>query len=103
MNKISNKIYNALQEYPRKRISLEELSALCSEPDKLSEYITELTEQGVLVPVKSSGTNGNQKKPLFLRYTICIRDNVQIPPDEIYSLHPKLQSWNRSLILRFTE
>lgn len=91
MSKISNTLYNALQEYPRKRISLEELSELCSNPKQLSEHIIELTDQCVLVPIKSSGTNGNQKNPLFMRYTICIEETVQISPDEIYALHPKLQ------------
>ena len=72
MNKTGNTLYNALQKYPRKRISLEELSAFCSDPEQLRRHITELTEQGILVPIKSSGTNGNQKNPLFMRYNICI-------------------------------
>ena len=91
MNKTGNALYNALQEYPRKRISLEELSGFCSDPKQLSEHITELTDRGILVPIRKSGTNGNQKNPLFMRYTICIEEAVQISPDEIYALHPKLQ------------
>ena len=91
MNKTGNTIYNALQEYPRKRISLEELSAFCSDPEQLSRHITELTGQGILAPIKNSGTNGNQKNPLFMRYNICIEKNTQISPNEIYTLHPKLQ------------
>ena len=70
MSKPSNTLYKTLQEFPRKRITLEELSGLCLNPEQLSEQVIALTDQGVLVPVKSSGTNGNQKSPLFMRYTI---------------------------------
>lgn len=92
MSKIRNTLYKALQEFPRKRIGLEELSQLCSDHDQLTEQITEFTEQGILVPVKSSGTNGNRKTPLFMRYSICIESTVQISPDEIYALHPRLSA-----------
>lgn len=92
IDKSSGMIYKALQEFPRKRITLEELSKFCLNPAQFSEQIIKLTEQGILVPIKNSGTNGNQKTPLFMRYTICIENAVQIPPDEIYALHPKLQA-----------
>ena len=72
MNKNNNALYKVLQDYHRKRITLEELNRICSDP----EQITELTEQGALVPVKKSGTNGNMKTPLFLRYTICIEKQI---------------------------
>ena len=88
MNKNNNALYKVLQDYPRKRITLEELNLICSDP----EQITELTEQGALVPVKKSGTNGNMKTPLFLRYTICIENTAQIPANEIYALHPRLSA-----------
>ena len=90
MSKPNNTLYKALQDFPRKRITLEELSRLCSDPEQLNEQIKELNDKGVLVPVKSSGTNGNRKNPLFMRYTICIENTIQVSPDEIYALHPRL-------------
>lgn len=92
MSKLSNTLYKSLQNHPRKRITLEELSRSCSDPEQLSEQIKELTAHGVLVPVKSSGTNGNQKNPLFMRYTICIKNTIQVSSDEINALHPRLSA-----------
>ena len=115
MSKPSNTLYNALQDFPRKRITLEELSRLCSDSEQLNEQIKELTNQGVLVPIKSSGTNGNQKNPLFMRYTICIENTIQVSPDEINALHPRLSANgyllrnrmqfvnNRAFLCRLTE
>ena len=63
------KIYETLQSFKRKRITLNELSSICSDTDSLSEQITALVQHGVLVPVRSSGTNGNHKTPMsFIRY-----------------------------------
>ncbi len=92
MSKSSNTLYKALQVFPRKRITLEELSRFCTDSDNLYEQIKELTDNGVLMPVKSSGTNGNQKNPLFMRYTVCIENTIQVSPDEIYALHPRLSA-----------
>ena len=115
MSKSSNTLYKALQDFPRKRITLEELSRLCSDSEQLNEQIKELTNQGVLVPIKISGTNGNQKNPLFMRYTICIENTIQVSPDEINALHPRLSANgyllrnrmqfvnNRAFLCRLTE
>ena len=115
MSKPSNTLYKALQDFPRKRITLEELSRLCSDSEQLNEQIKELTNQGVLAPIKSSGTNGNQKNPLFMRYTICIENTIQVSPDEINALHPRLSANgyllrnrmqfvnNRAFLCRLTE
>lgn len=92
MSKPGNTLYKALQDFPRKRITLEELSRFCTDSDNLYEQIKELADNGVLIPVKSSGTNGNQKNPLFMRYTICIENAKQVSPDEIYALHPRLSA-----------
>ena len=92
MGQNSEKLYNALKDLPRKRITLDELNSMCADTDSLSEQITALVEQGVLAPVRSSGTNGNQKTPLYMRYTIRINDKAQISPDDIYSLHPRLSA-----------
>lgn len=92
MSKPSNTLYKALKDFPRKRITLEQLSRFCTDSDNLYEQIKELTDNGVLIPVKSSGTNGNQKNPLFMRYTICIENTIQVSLDEIYALHPRLSA-----------
>lgn len=92
MNNPGNILYKALQDHPRKRITLEELSRFCTEPEHLYEQVKELTDNGVLVPLKSSGTNGNQKNPLFMRYTVCIENTIQVSPDDIYALHPRLSA-----------
>lgn len=92
MSRSSNTLYKALQDFPRKRITLEELSRFCTDPEHLYEQIKELTDNGALAPVKSSGTNGNQKNPLFMRYNICIENTIQVSPDEIYALYPRLSA-----------
>ena len=92
MSKTGNTLYKELQDFPRKRITLEELSRFCTDSDNLYEQIKELIDNGALAPVKSSGTNGNQKNPLFMRYTICIENTIQVAPDDIYALHPRLSA-----------
>ena len=91
MDQISiERICEALKAFPRKRITLNELSSVLKDTEHFSEQITELTESGILSPVRSSGTNGNQKMPLFLKYTIRIENKGSTTPNEIYSLHPRL-------------
>lgn len=90
MSKDSNTLYRALHDHPRKRITLEELNQICDDYEQLAEQIAELIEHGVLVPVKSSKTNGNLKMPLYMRYTICTENPLQISSDEIDVLHPRL-------------
>ena len=92
MSMPSNTLYQALQDFPRKRITLEELSRFCTESEHLYEQIKNLVEDGTLTPIKSSGTNGNQKNPLFMRYTICIENTIQASTDEINALHPRLSA-----------
>ena len=92
MGKSTNLLYKSLQKYPRKKVTLEELSRICSDYGQLAEQIEELVKQGVLIPVKSSKTNGNLKTPLYMKYKICMEDTVQIQPDEIYALHPRLSA-----------
>ena len=115
MSKPSNTLYKALQKFPRKRISLEELSRFCTGYEHLYEQINDLVERGSLTPIKSSGTNGNQKNPLFMRYNICIENTIQVSPDEINALHPRLSANgyllrnrmqfvnNRAFLCRLTE
>ena len=48
MSKPGNTLYKALQEFPRKRITLVELSKFCIDSDNLYEQIKELTDKGFL-------------------------------------------------------
>lgn len=90
MSKESEALYQALQQFSKKRIQLSELRALCIPPNTYREQILELASHGYLQPVKSSGTDGNLKKTLYLRYTIQLEETPQIPLEDIYSLHPRL-------------
>lgn len=95
MNKLSKhceSLYRSLHTFPRKRITLEELNNIYSDDESFSKSITELTDNGILIPIKSSGTNGNLKTPLYMKYSICIEDKPQFAPQEIYSLHPRLSA-----------
>lgn len=90
INRGDGALYKALQQFPRKRIGLDELRELCGHSDTYREQIQALTAQGILVPVKSRGTDGNLKKTLYLRYTIMLKEKRQAPSEEIYSLHPRI-------------
>lgn len=93
MNTINNDygaLYKVLQQFPRKRVTLDELRELCGCSDTYREQILALTEPGVLVPIEKSGTDGNLKKPLYLRYTIKLDKKAQISTEEVYALHPRL-------------
>lgn len=93
MNKINKNcetLYKALQQFPKKKISLNELRDLCNQSDTYREQILELTAQGVLTPIKCSGTDGNLQRTLYMRYTIKFEAKTKIPSEEIYSLHPRL-------------
>lgn len=83
-------LYKVLKKFSKKRIDLNELRDLCSHPETYREQILELVKEGILVPVKSSGTDGNFQNPLYLRYTIRFEKKESIPSEEIYSLHPRL-------------
>lgn len=67
-----------LLEYGKKHIELGDLITLLkgAELDAKNAYgmIAELCENGLLEPVKNSGTNGNRKYPLHRKYRITVRD-----------------------------
>lgn len=89
-NKSCDVLYNALRLLRKKRIDLNELRELCCPSDTYREQIYALTLKGILAPIKRSGTDGNLKKPLYLRYTIRLEEKDSIPAEEIYALHPRL-------------
>lgn len=78
---------NKLNKFKKKRVTLEELlSAEISEQEILS-FVTE----GKLVPMKSSGTNGNLRNPLYKKYSIVTeKEDHSATISEIKKLHPKL-------------
>lgn len=86
----SGVLYKKLMKFSKKRIDLNELRGLCSHSETYREQILELAAKGILVPVRSSGTDGNLQDPLYLRYNIKFEEEPQIPSEEIYSLHPRL-------------
>lgn len=85
----TDKLYKALQQYPKKRIGLDELKTLCGFSENYRDQILVLAEAGVLQAVKNSGTDGNLQKPLYLRYTIRLEEETP-DTEEIYTLHPRL-------------
>lgn len=90
VNKNYGALYKALQQFPRKRITLNELRELCSHSDTYREQILNLDAQGILVPIKSSRTDGNLQRPLYKRYNIKLVEKSEISTEEIYALHPRL-------------
>ena len=57
----------------------------------LYEEIKKCEERGVLFPIKSSGTNGNNQYPVFLRYRKKQRFNNEDDIDiRLSKLHPKI-------------
>lgn len=82
---------DALKKYPKKRIELETLKSFCPKPCDYRDSILELVDQGLLTPIKSSKTDGNLQRPLYLRYNInaCVK-KPQVSDDEIRTLHPRL-------------
>lgn len=71
---------------------LEELKQLYKESEVSALYsiVKKLCEQGNLVPVKSSGLNGNKNYPMHMKYKIVFSDDIAEIKKEIGVLHPKL-------------
>lgn len=78
---------NKLDKFKKKRVTLEEL--LSAEIDE--QEIIHLVRSGMLSPIKSSGTNGNLKNPLYKKYSIVTeKEDHSYAISEIKKLHPKL-------------
>lgn len=78
---------NKLDKFKKKRVTLEEL--LSAEIDE--QEIIHLVRSGMLSPIKSSGTNGNLRNPLYKKYSIVTeKENHSYAISEIKKLHPKL-------------
>lgn len=84
-----------LTEYAknRKTIQIDDLRDLCNPKEKTELYsvISNLISEGILLPVRSSGTNGNRLKPLYLKYKIApLKEDPEQYITQIQRLHPKL-------------
>lgn len=78
---------NRLDKFKKKRVTLEEM--LSAEIDE--QEIIHLVRSGMLSPIKSSGTNGNLKNPLYKKYSIVTeKEDHSYALYEIKKLHPKL-------------
>ena len=88
-------IRERLKSHCKKTIMLPELAEYLNiklhDTDILYTVINNLIQESIVEPVKASGTNGNKKYPMYLKYRILIKDEV---PDDIINnigtLHPLL-------------
>ena len=88
-------IKEKLLEYGKKTITLEDIKTIMkiSIMDEQSAYeqISEMIMEEIIEPVKSSGTNGNITYPLYKKYRILVKEEVDKETiDEIKRLHPLL-------------
>ena len=94
MGNILLRCREALCKHGKKTVTKEELRHICgvSEEKELFPLVEALVSEGLLNPVKASGTNGNRKYPLYLKYRISPADPFQNERRAIRTLHPLLQS-----------
>lgn len=85
-------IKEKLKKHSKKTISLEEIKGFCriTETSEIYTIVTDLCNGGNLVPVKSSGGNGNKRYPLYMKYRIVFSDDTAETEQEIGILHPQL-------------
>ncbi|HAS78296.1 MAG TPA: hypothetical protein DCS38_00855, partial [Ruminococcus sp.] len=71
---------------------MEEIKDFCktTETSEIYPIVTDLYNSKNLVPVKSSGVNGNKKYPMYIKYKIVFYDNTVETEQEIGVLHPLL-------------
>lgn len=84
-----------LLAYGKKSITIEALSDLLkvemADTKSLFDKVSELIAYSVLEPVKNSGQNGNRKYPLFKKYRILIKEELNEDIEkQIRQLHPAL-------------
>ena len=59
---------NKLNKFKKKRVTLEELLSAGIGEQEILAFVNE----GKLVPINSSGTNGNLRSPLYKKYSISL-------------------------------
>lgn len=88
-------VKSKLLAYGKKSVMLEILADLLkvgqTDTEVLFDMISGLINDGVLEPVKNSGQNGNHKYPLFKKYRILIKEELNEDVEkQIRQLHPVL-------------
>ena len=89
-------VKSKLLAYGKKSVTLEILADLLkvgqTDTEVLFDMISGLINDGALEPVKNSGQNGNHKYPLFKKYRILIKEELNEDVEkQIRQLHPALQ------------
>ena len=81
-----------LKSWKKKTITAMELSLLfrASSDEALSALVQTLVRDGLLAPVKASGTTGNRSFPVYLKYRILLQEDYSSALEEISLLHPRL-------------
>ena len=89
------KYIEKLKKYGKKTISKTELESIfaVSLDKELFEIISVFSERQILLPIKSSKTNGNRLYPVYMKYKVSLpQDTYETELKEISSLHPLLQN-----------
>ena len=83
-------IRDILKTYNNKTIPLSKLQLFLhtGTETELFKLVSDAVSDGLLVPVKSSGTNGNRLYPLYLKYRITVTEDYSAALSEIAMLHP---------------
>ena len=81
-----------LKNWGKKTISNSELAKLLHSGSdaELFRLVSDAVAEGILLPVKTSGTNGNRVYPVYLKYRITIIENYSEALSEISLLHPAI-------------
>ena len=93
------KLENRLIDYKHKTITKDKISELIKEysDELLFEQINNCCIKGLLEPIKSSKTNGNNKFPIHNKYKVNLPvKDYSADLSEINSLHPKLSGYLKS-------
>ena len=84
-----------LKDFGKKTITKEELEQLyrTTSDEMLFAIVKQLKLEGILQPVRTSKTNGNNRYPIYLKYRILLpEEDYSVELAEISSLHPLLQA-----------
>lgn len=85
-------IESKLRTWKKKTIGKSELQEMLhvSTDAELYNVVSDAVEAGMLSPVKASGTSGNRRYPLYLKYKITLNEDYSDALSEIAMLHPIL-------------
>ena len=79
-----------LKNWKKKTISKSDLGTILqtSSDSELFGMVSNAIAEGILSPVKSSGTNGNRIYPIYMKYRISIAEDYSEALSNIAMLHP---------------